>query len=97
MYGSKQKSGTRFRFFSFSGSHKRQKQKKIPILRKAEKAKEGENELKTLKEKRKENEKIINCFYEKAAEMLAEAKTPEDIQEAYEYIRKERKRIAKNV
>lgn len=53
--------------------------------------------MKTLKEKRKENEKRINCFYEKAAEMLAEAKTPEDIQEAYEYILKERKEIAKNV
>jgi len=53
--------------------------------------------LKTLKEKRKENERVINRFYEKAAEMLAEAKKPEDIQKAYEYIRKERKRIAKNV
>lgn len=53
--------------------------------------------MKTLKEKRKENEKIINGFYEKAAEMLAEAKKPEDIQKAYEYIRKERKRIEKDV
>lgn len=50
--------------------------------------------MKTLEEKREENEKRMNCFYEKASEMLAEAKTPEDIQKAYEYIRKERKKIA---
>lgn len=50
--------------------------------------------MKTLEEKREENEKRINCFYEKASEMLAEARTPENIQEAYEYIRKERKKIA---
>lgn len=53
--------------------------------------------MRTLKEKRKENEKRINCFYEKAAEMLAEAKKPEDIQKAYEYIRKERKKVDENI
>ena len=53
--------------------------------------------MKTLKEKRKENERVINRFYEKATEMLAEAKKPEDIQKAYEYIRKERKKVTKDV
>lgn len=49
----------------------------------------------TLKEKRKKYEKMQETFYKIASEKLAKAKTPEDIFEAYEYVRKGRKRLLK--
>lgn len=53
--------------------------------------------MKTIKQSRMEKGKAENRFFAKASKMLVEAKTPEDIQEAYEYILKERKKLTENM
>lgn len=52
--------------------------------------------MQTLAEKRKKNAEKIDAFYAKAAEMLAEAKTPQGIEKAYEYIEKTREKLKQN-